>query len=175
MSQQGVLGVNSSSERDIEFITGNTGGAVGPDAFFNINLLGTGNISVAGTPGSNLLSISDSSGFSATTSTSDATPTEITRVTFNNNESYVLTFSLLGIQGSYNAQYSSRVVLAARKAALNDVQIVGVPIIQSMQDFSSVIAGFSAEVSSSVHLVLNVIGLAGTNINWEIQGNLVSL
>lgn len=175
MSQQGQAGSISGADRNIEFITGNSGGAVGPDAFYNINLLGTGNITVAGTPGSNLLSISDSSGFSATTSTTDATPTEITRITFNNNESRLITFSLLGIQGSYSAQYSSRVLLGARKEGLNDVQVVGYPIIRSTQDFSGGIAGFQSTIDSSVHLVLQVVGIAATNINWKLQGNIVSL
>jgi len=38
---------------DIETITGNAGGAVGPDGAFNINLLGGTGLVTTGTPGSN--------------------------------------------------------------------------------------------------------------------------
>jgi hypothetical protein len=44
---------------DIEFITGNTGGPVGPDSNQNINFTGTGHILVTGTPGTSSLVISD--------------------------------------------------------------------------------------------------------------------
>lgn len=44
---------------DIETLTGNSGGAVGPDGAFNVNILGSGNIDVAGNPGTNTLTISE--------------------------------------------------------------------------------------------------------------------
>ena len=47
---------------DIETLTGNSGGAVGPDGSFNIDLIGAGSVSVVGTPGSNTLTISSSGG-----------------------------------------------------------------------------------------------------------------
>lgn len=64
MSQAGILSESSSAAADIETITGNSGGAVGPDGTFNVNLVGSGSISVAGNPGTNTLTISLSgSGF----------------------------------------------------------------------------------------------------------------
>lgn len=45
---------------DIETLTGNSGGAVGPDGASNVNILGSGNIDVAGNPGTNTLTISES-------------------------------------------------------------------------------------------------------------------
>jgi hypothetical protein len=57
---------NSSSGADIETITGNSGGAVGPDGSFNINLLGSteGGINIVGNPGSHTLTVSMQSPFS---------------------------------------------------------------------------------------------------------------
>jgi len=43
----------SSGGGIIETITGNSGGPVGPDAGHNINIIGSGNINVAGNPGTN--------------------------------------------------------------------------------------------------------------------------
>jgi hypothetical protein len=60
MSQSGALSVNSGGGATIETITGNSGGAVGPDASFNINLLGNNNsgINVVGVPATNMLTVS---------------------------------------------------------------------------------------------------------------------
>lgn len=49
----------SSPALDIETITGNLGGAIGPDGAFNINLLGSGNILVTGDPVTFTLTISE--------------------------------------------------------------------------------------------------------------------
>ena len=47
---------------DVETLTGDTGGAVGPDGAFNINVLGGSGISVAGNPGTNTLTINSEGG-----------------------------------------------------------------------------------------------------------------
>ena len=64
MSQQGRL-VDAPS--DLETLTGNTGGAISSNAAGNINIVGTGPISVTGNPGTNTLTIdSSASGFPIT-------------------------------------------------------------------------------------------------------------
>lgn len=59
MSQEGVLSFNSSGAAVVETLTGNSGGAVGPDAGHNINITGntTLGITVIGNPGTNSLNI----------------------------------------------------------------------------------------------------------------------
>lgn len=71
MSQQG-----KTKEIGTETLTGNTGGAVGPDGSNNINILGAAPITVTGNPGINTLTVEDD-GTIATTFTADtgtATP-----------------------------------------------------------------------------------------------------
>lgn len=58
MSQIGVFSDNTPGTIDIVTLTGNSGGAVGPNVFGNINLLGTGAINITGTPGTNTLTVS---------------------------------------------------------------------------------------------------------------------
>lgn len=43
----------------IETLTGNSGGAVSGDASFNVNILGSGDVTVTGNPGTNTLTISN--------------------------------------------------------------------------------------------------------------------
>lgn len=59
MSQQGALTTAGSGAAPVESLTGNTGGAVAPDAAFNINIIGnnTTGINVVGTPVNNTLTI----------------------------------------------------------------------------------------------------------------------
>ena len=48
--------------RSVDTLTGNSGGAVGASALYNINILGSGAIAVTGNPGTNTLTISDTGG-----------------------------------------------------------------------------------------------------------------
>lgn len=59
MSQAGVLSVHTSGGAVLEYLTGNSGGAVGPDASHNIDLVGnnTSGINIVGVPASNLLTV----------------------------------------------------------------------------------------------------------------------
>lgn len=50
----------STGELDVRFLTGNSGGAVAPDSGNNINIIGSGDIVVTGTPVNNTLTISAS-------------------------------------------------------------------------------------------------------------------
>lgn len=67
MSQAGILQDQTTSLADIETLTGNSGGAVGPDGAGNVDFVGdnTQGINIVGTPASNLLTVS---GINATTS-----------------------------------------------------------------------------------------------------------
>lgn len=62
MSQIHSGGNNSSGLPGIDTLTGNTGGAVGPDVNNNINVVGTGSVTVTGTPLNNTLTISVTGG-----------------------------------------------------------------------------------------------------------------
>jgi len=66
MSQSGIISDLTSPFGDVEFLTGNAGGAVGPDATFNINILGSNvqGINIVGVPATNTLTVS---GIDATT------------------------------------------------------------------------------------------------------------
>lgn len=76
MSQAGILNVGGETPSVVETLTGNTGGAVGADGSHNINVVGTGNISVAGNPGTSTLTISESGSVPSlfTENTGTATP-----------------------------------------------------------------------------------------------------
>lgn len=55
MSQAGVASGDVTPGTEVDTLTGNTGGAVGPNAAFNIFTVGTGSITIAGNPATNTL------------------------------------------------------------------------------------------------------------------------
>lgn len=70
MSQTGTVSDSGGTGgNDIRTITGNTGGAVAGDASYNVNLLGSGTITVTGNAGTNTLTITDASTVWSTVST----------------------------------------------------------------------------------------------------------
>lgn len=106
MSQVGILSDSTSPGRDVETITGNTGGAVGPDASFNINLLGSGNLTVTGNPATNTLTISENSAVLLTSYT-DVTTTPYSVVStdyyLSVNTSIAITIQLPNTPTAYRA------------------------------------------------------------------------
>jgi len=59
MSQSGMLGNSTSPAADVEYLVGDSGGAVGPNGSFEINVLGNPDIDVVGNPGTNTLQMTN--------------------------------------------------------------------------------------------------------------------
>lgn len=76
MSQAGILNRGVLPPFTVvETLTGNSGGPVGPDGANNINVVGTGVISVVGNPGTNTLTITPSGSIASSFITNPATGT----------------------------------------------------------------------------------------------------
>lgn len=65
MSQQGSVNDGGTVLPDIETLTGDVGGAVGPDAAFNVDIVGGVGVTVTGNPGTNRLTIATTAVISA--------------------------------------------------------------------------------------------------------------
>lgn len=78
MSQFGTISTGGGGGSDILTLTGNSGGSVGPSIGGNVNLVGTGVITIVGNPGTNTLTVTPSgaiaSSFITAPSTGTATP-----------------------------------------------------------------------------------------------------
>lgn len=62
MSNVTAPGDNESGLPTVDTLTGNSGGAVGPDSNNNINIVGSGGVEVVGNPSTNTLTITVTSG-----------------------------------------------------------------------------------------------------------------
>jgi len=89
MSQSGVYYTGTPGVGPVDTLTGDTGGAVGPDGLSNINILGGTNIEVAGNPGTNTLTINQEGGDVGTGQTIGAVTAD------------VITFALGAAAGTY--------------------------------------------------------------------------
>lgn len=173
MSQQGMLTDSTSAGGDIETLTGDTGGAVGPDGAFNINLLGGAGIEVTGSPGTNTLTITEDGALEGTGSTVGATTDD------------VLTVALGATPGTYTlearvAAFDSSTPSGASFWAIGSFRTDGASATEieteSENEFMEA-ALMLAEVdwvASGNNAILRVTGVAGLTVSWKAEGEYVT-
>jgi len=150
---------------DVQTLTGNTGGVITPVAG-NINILGSGDLTVAGTAGT--LTISNPQQFEATVTTTDATPTTIATVALGavagtvSIDVDVFCFNASGPKGaSLNLFGAVRTTGAAGT-------LIGVN--NSLNVIDGAFAISATIVASGNNALVQVTGLGGTTINWKTNG-----
>lgn len=164
MSQAGTFEAGNPGIADVQTLTGNTGGAVGPDGAGNINVVGDGDfITIAGNAGTNTLTVSLIQNEVFTAQTVDATPTPLGFIGVGANSAISIVCDVLGAQDDYSNVCSGVIQGAARRAGAGTT-LVGIPSIwNSADDFAT--ADFDIVVSGN-NIVLQVTGEAATTINW---------
>jgi len=172
MSQQGILADNTTAGGDIETLTGDTGGAVGPDGANNVNILGGTGIDVAGNPGTNTLTISQETAFDGTGTTVGATTVDL------------LTLSLGATPSCYTlearvAAFDSSTPSGGGMWALGAFRTDGAAATEIATESENELldaALAAAEVdwiASGNTAILRANGVAGLTINWSAEGEYV--
>lgn len=172
MSQQGILADQTTALGDVETITGDSGGAVGPDGAGNINLVSGPGIGVVGNPGTFTLTVSSDTAFEGTGSTVGATTDD------------VLTIDLGATPGCYTlearaAGFESTGPAGISGWALGSFLTDGATATEIQTESESKLASASlatAEVdwvASGNNAVLRVNGVAGLTISWAAEGEYV--
>jgi len=161
----GVWVLLGGSASDLNTLTGNTGGVINPVAG-NINILGSGDLTVAGA--GNTLTISNPQQFDATVTTTDATPTTIATIPLGAVAGTVaidvdvFCFNASGPKGaSLNLFGAVRTTGAAGT-------LIGVNTSLSVIDGAFAIS--ATIIASGNNALVQVTGLAGTTINWKTNG-----
>lgn len=152
MSQAGLVRVGSGAAV-LQTLTGDTGGAVGPDGAFNINLLTDVGLTSTGNPGTNTITFSlDGAG--------EGTVTTVGNVTAN-----VLTLALGGTPATFTFE--------ARIAAFEATTPAGV----GYQLFGVVrTTGAAATIIGTPDVISNEeAALTGADIDFTAAGNTVSI
>lgn len=166
MSQGGILQDKTSAAANIEFLTGDVGGAVGPDAAFNINVLTGNGLTTTGVPATNTITWTLDNYSNQTTTTNDAVP------------NVSMTIPLGAVAGVYTVDvnvsaYNITDTAAAGFSLFGTVKtdgavgtLIGVPdkIINNEVSMATTDANI---VISGNNIVIEVTGIAAKVINWR--------
>ena len=151
---------------DVETLTGNTGGAVGPNAAFNINVVGSGNVTVTGNPGTNTLTITENGFSTATGQTIGAVTDDLITINLGATPT---TYTIEGRVAAYEATTPAgsgyNIICVARTTGAA-ASIIGLQDKYVAED--AAMAGGDADfVAVGNTIILRVLGLAALTINYR--------
>ena len=167
MSQAGKLR-DGTILSDIETLTGDFGGAVSPNAAFNLNILGGTNVTVTSNPGTNTLTINQSGGQEGTGQTIGAVTAD------------VITFALGATPGTYSmgvriAAFESTTPAGAGykiKAGIRTTGaagfVIGLIATDTFEDAALIPASVALLVVGN-DAVVRVTGTAGLTLQWTAE------
>lgn len=174
MSQIARYGGGGSPASDVETLTGNTGGPVGPDGAFNINILGADGVVTTGNPGTNTITITQSADAYTivTGQTVGAVTADIFTLALGINNAATVQATVTGAVSDYSASLVGRTCGGARRAGAGAI-LVGSPI----SDFSEDSAGAPTIdiVVSGNNIIVQVLGVGAQTWNWRAQVHYVLL
>ena len=159
-----IVDVGGSGGGPVYTLTGNSGGAIGPDGVGNINVLGGSGITIVGT--TNTLTANLNSYFNQTTTTTDATPDDSMTIalgatpglyTFDINISAFNATDTLG--AGYSIFASVRTDGATATVIPTPDKIVNEEV--GMTDANATV------VASANNAVIRVTGIAAKTIRWR--------
>jgi len=162
MSQSGILNV-AGGTAVVLFLTGDTGGAVGPTAN-NINIVGGSGITVAGTPGTSTLTI-NSLGTEATVTTTDATPTVIFTQTLAASEAAYMEVRIIAAEADYSSAIGGGFSSTIRRAAAGGAACAGGPHGNILEDTAGMPDVDFNATGNDIQVL--VTGVAATTYNWR--------
>lgn len=165
MSQFFVNSNGGTNLPDVETLTGNSGGPVGPDAAFNINLLGSNGITVVGTPLSNTLTFSVQNGTTSTGQTVNVQTINLTTIDCSVAGTYMIESRIAGYTASNEAAGLSLFTTVVSTGA-------AVSVIDDTDSISHISATLNTSdlnyefIGSGTNAILQITGVAAKTINW---------
>lgn len=161
---------------DIEFIAGNTGGAVPGDAAFTVNILGDSgsNLTVTGTPLTSTLVISSTNVLNGTGTTVGNTTADL--ITFSlggTPKCYKFRFEVAGFNSSTPAGCGYQINATVRTTGAA-ATVISIPDGDTDEDAAIEVDSDWTVVASGNNAILRVTGTTGLTINWVAQGYYIS-
>lgn len=151
----------------VEFLTGNSGGVVGPDAAHNINLIGGGGATVQGNPATNTLTVYAGDGGTTGTGTTvgAATTTIVTLALGAVPGVYLFRVDLVGFDPTTPLGVAYFITACIRTTGAAGVEVTS----ESGDDFEEgVLIGCDYNITALGNsMILEVTGVAGKTINWK--------
>jgi hypothetical protein len=172
LSQSGILSEDSTPARDVEFITGDTGGAVGPDALHNINLVGGANVTTTGTPGTNTIRIDIGGGYEGTGQTIGAVTDDLITIALGAAAgTYKLHVKVVGFEATTPAGCVYEITAGVRTTGAAAV-LIGVPVVNSLEEAALVAANATVVVAANT-AIIRVTGVGALTIDWNSEADTI--
>lgn len=170
MSQQGRIGDGGTALPDIETLTGDIGGVVGPDATFNVNILGGADVTTTGNPGTNTITIDIAGGSTGTGQTIGAVTDDV--ITFALGAAagtYEISARIAAFEATTPAGAGYRINAAVRTTGAAGV-LIGVNAIDTFEEAALVACDVAILVVGN-DAIVRVTGAAGLTIDWSAELN----
>jgi len=167
MSQGGILSDKTSPLANIETLTGDVGGAVGPDGAFNINLLTGEGLTTTGVPVSNTITITrDDTPYSGTGQTVGAVTADLITIPLGATPAtYAIEARIAGFESTTPAGCGYSLFATFRTTGAAAVVCGTVDKITNEE--AALIAANATMVASGNNAVVQVTGVAALTINWK--------
>ena len=158
---------------DIETITGNSGGAVGPNGAFNINIVGGTGITVTGNPATNTLTITQAEELHGSGTTIGAVTSDLITIPLGAVPG-VSTFDIrvAAFDATTPLGVGYTLVGAVRTTGAAAVLIPG----QSLDQFEEIalVGATAAIVVAGNNAIIRATGVAGITLNWVANAEFIT-
>jgi len=168
MSQSGVYYTGTPGVGPVDTLTGDVGGAVGPDGASNINIVGGANVYVTGNPGTNTLTIDVEGGDEGTGQTIGAVTANI--ITFALGAAagvYEFSVRIAAFESTTPAGAGYRINAAVRTTGAAGA-LIGVNAIDTFEEAALVGCAVAIVVVGN-NAIVQVTGVAALTIDWTAE------
>jgi hypothetical protein len=168
MSQSGIYYTGTPAVGPIDTITGDIGGAIAPDAAFNINVVGGTNITVTGNPATNTLTIDQTGGAEGTGQTIGAVTADL--ITFALGATpgtYEISARIAGFEATTPAGAGYRINAGVRTTGAAGI-LLGTFAVDTFEEAGLVPSAASIVVVGN-NVIVRVLGTAALTINWAAE------
>jgi hypothetical protein len=166
MSHSGALNGGSGGGGPVSTLTGNTGGAVGPDGASNINVIGSGAITVTGNAGTHTLTITDQLVQIGTATTVGATTATLITIPLAASQSVMIQCILTAYESTTPTAFGGQIIGAVFRAGAAAAAVLPNPDPFSSEGGAIPNATMNISASGNNALV-TVTGQAGLTLNWR--------
>ena len=166
MSQAAVIRNGSSGLGAVDTLTGDTGGAVGPDGANNINLITGVGLTSTGNPGTNTITFSLDTAQEGTGTTVGAVTADIITIPLGATPAAFLIEVRVAYFESTGPAGGSNLIVGTARTTGAAATVVGTPD-ETFNEDASLGASDVDLIASANNIIVRVTGVAGLTINWR--------
>jgi hypothetical protein len=174
MSQIAMIASPGSVKPDIETLTGDTGGAVGPSAALNLNLLTGSGLTSTGVAGTNTITFSLDNHVEATGQTVGAVTADLISIDLGATpRSVIIEAKVVGYESTTPLGIGYNLICAARTSGAAATIVAAQDKI--VFEEGALLAGDCDLVAVGNTIVVRALGTAALTVNWKATTDLLGV